>query len=78
MRLSHKKKVYQKRMSMICGVRNWINSQFRPGPWFEGYYESAVELKSFPNAGYYLDRRPTRKLYRQGFFFGKKSVGAQA
>lgn len=76
MRLSHKRKVSQKQKSMICGVFNWNKSIFKPGPWVEGHCEASMELKPAPDATYYRACRLTRKIYTQGFFFGKKAVAA--
>lgn len=74
MRLSHKIKVFQKQKKMICGELNWNKPIFKPGPWFEGYHEAYVERNAAPNATYYNDRRSARRLYRQGFFFGKRAI----
>lgn len=77
MRFSHKRKITQKKSKMICGIPNWDRQVYKPGPWIEGHYEASVELKPAPNIGYYSECRTTRKIYRQGFFFGKKyAVGA--
>tara|TARA_Y100000310_G_scaffold268677_1_gene281397 strand:+ start:280 stop:510 length:231 start_codon:yes stop_codon:yes gene_type:complete len=74
MRLSHKRKVIQKQKNMICGVVNWSKHHSKPGPWYEGYNESFVEGKAIPESSLYEDCRVTRRVYRQGFFFGKKSI----